>query len=104
MIFLNSASSAAVLAFYLPGVCTHTDTKGKQRKTRVRNILKSFEKNTIFNKHPVLIIFTPTLHITVESRRQVGFEPGSVPGDHRYNNIPIRQANMSYLHLLPDTV
>ena len=27
-IFLNSASSAAALVFYLPGVCTHTDTEG----------------------------------------------------------------------------
>ena len=53
MIFLNSASSAAALVFYLPGVCTHTDTEGKQRKARVRNILKSSEKNTIFNEHPV---------------------------------------------------
>ena len=44
MIFLNSASSAAAVVFYLPGVCTHTDTEGKQRKTRVRNILKSLEK------------------------------------------------------------
>ena len=44
MIFLNSASSAAALVFYLPGVCTHTDTKGKQRKARVRNIFKSLEK------------------------------------------------------------
>ena len=50
VIFLNSASSAAALVFYLPGVCTHTVTKGKQRKTRDRHI---FEKNTIFNKHPV---------------------------------------------------
>ena len=38
VIFLNSASTAAALVFYLPGVCTHTDTEGKQRKTRVRNI------------------------------------------------------------------
>ena len=38
---------------YLPGVCTHTDTEGKQRKARVRNILKSSEKNTIFNEKPV---------------------------------------------------
>ena len=53
MIFLNSASSAAALVFYLPGVCTKTDTKGKQRKARVRNILKSLEKNTLFNEHPV---------------------------------------------------
>ena len=53
MIFLNSAGSAAALVFYLPGVCTHTDTEGKQRKPRVWNILKSSEKNTIFNEHPV---------------------------------------------------
>ena len=53
MIFLNSVSSAAALVFYLPGVCTHTDTKGKQRKARVRNILKSSEINTIFDEHPV---------------------------------------------------
>ena len=53
MLFLNSACSAAVLVFYLPVVCTHTDTEGKQRKARVRNILKSSEKNTIFNEHHV---------------------------------------------------
>ena len=41
MIFLNSASSAAALVFYLPGVCTHTDTEGKQRKARVRDIFKN---------------------------------------------------------------
>ena len=51
VIYLNSASSAAALVFYLPG--THTDTEGKQRKARVRNISKSSEKNTIFNEHPV---------------------------------------------------
>ena len=51
MIFLNSASSAAAL----PGVCTHTDTLGKQRKARVWNILKTSEKNTIFNEHPVYV-------------------------------------------------
>ena len=44
VIFLNSASYAAALVFYLPGVCTHTDTEGKQRKARVRNILKSSDK------------------------------------------------------------
>ena len=32
-----------MLRFDLP-LCTHTDTEGKQRKTRVRNILKSLEK------------------------------------------------------------
>ena len=36
--FFNSASSAASLVFYLPGVCTHIDTEGKQRKARVGNI------------------------------------------------------------------
>ena len=30
MIFLNSASSAAALVFYLPALCTQTDTEGKQ--------------------------------------------------------------------------
>ena len=30
--------------FYLPGVCIHIDIKGKQRKTRIRNILKFLEK------------------------------------------------------------
>ena len=43
-IFSNSASSAAALVFYLPCVCTHTDTEGEQRKARVWNILKSSEK------------------------------------------------------------
>ena len=47
MIFLNSASSAAALVFYLP-LCTHTDTEGKPREARVRNIFfgKTFWKKT----------------------------------------------------------
>ena len=53
MIFLNSASFAPAQVFYLAGLCTHTATEGKQRKAGVRNILKSSEKNTIFNEHPV---------------------------------------------------
>ena len=44
MIFLNSASSAAALFSYIPGLCTHTDNKGKQRKARLQNILKSLKK------------------------------------------------------------
>ena len=45
MIFLNSASSAtALLVFYQAGVRTHTDTEGKQRKARVRNIFEKSEK------------------------------------------------------------
>ena len=42
--FLNSASSGAALEFYLPGVCTHTDTEGKQGKVKVWNIFKNSEK------------------------------------------------------------
>ena len=54
MIFLNSASSAAALVFYLPCVCTHTNTEGEQRKARVRNVLKCLEKtqylvNTLYH-------------------------------------------------------
>ena len=65
MIILNSASSAAALVFYLPGVSTHTDTEGKQRKTRVWNILKSLEKKpTIFNEH-----CTRDEHIYLKMRR-----------------------------------
>ena len=37
VIFLNSVSSAATLVFDLP-LCTHTDTEGKPREARVRNI------------------------------------------------------------------
>ena len=44
VIFLNSANSAAKLVFYLPGVCTHTETEEQQRKARVQNILKSSKK------------------------------------------------------------
>ena len=44
VIFLNSASSAAALVFYLSGMCTHTDTEGKQRQGTVRNIFKNSEK------------------------------------------------------------
>ena len=54
VIFLNSAGSAATLDFYLPCVCTHTNTEGEQRKARVRNILQSSEKtrylmNTLYH-------------------------------------------------------
>ena len=53
--FLNFESSAAALVFDLP-LCTLTDTEGKPRKARVRNIFKNSSKNTIFNEHPVLNI------------------------------------------------
>ena len=54
VIFLNSVSSAAVLVFDLP-LCTHTDTEGKPREIRVRNIFENLRKNTIFNEHPVCL-------------------------------------------------
>ena len=53
MIFLNSASSAAALVFYLPGVCTHTDTPRENRERPESEIFKIFGKNTIFNEQPV---------------------------------------------------
>ena len=56
VIFLNSASSAAALVFYLPGVSTHTDTEGKQRKARVRNTLKSKKTQYLMN---TLYVFQP---------------------------------------------
>ena len=56
VIFLNSASSAAALVFYLPGVCVHTLTPRENRERPESGIFKNF-KNTIFNKHPVDQIF-----------------------------------------------
>ena len=55
MIFLNSACSAAALVFYLPTLCTQTDTEGKQSS----EYFEKFGKNTIFNEHPVSL---PLLH------------------------------------------
>ena len=40
-------NSAAAQVFYLSCVCTHTDTEGKQRKVRVRNILKSCDSSEL---------------------------------------------------------
>ena len=56
MIFLNSASSAAALVFYLPFSgpsmrCTH---RGKTENGQIPEyILDISKKNTIFNEHPV---------------------------------------------------
>ena len=50
MIFLNSASSAAALLFYLPGVCTHTDTKRKQSPEYLKSSTKAqYLMNTLYN-------------------------------------------------------
>ena len=48
---MNSASYAAALVFYLPGVCTYTNIEVKQRS---QEYFKTLEKNTIFNEHPVV--------------------------------------------------
>ena len=88
MIFLNSASSVAALVFYLPGVCTHIDTEGEQRKARVWNIFKNDRKNTIINEHPVdnvrdswsfLTGFLPYL-TSVLSRYVNALQPGRLGG------------------------
>ena len=47
VIFLNSASSAVALVFYLP-VCRGKTVKGKSPE-----YFRIFEKNTIFIEHPV---------------------------------------------------
>ena len=75
MIFLNSASSALALVFYLPGVCTHTDTKGKQSP----EFSKIFGKNTIFNEHPVFknMLAFPSWSDNLNSE----FDFGSTPVD-----------------------
>ena len=56
VIFLNSAiSAAALLVFYLPGVCTHTDKPTENRERPESEIfLKSSGKHTIINEHPVV--------------------------------------------------
>ena len=70
MIFLNSASSAAALVFYLTCVCTHTDTEGKQSP----EYFKIFGKNTIFNEHPVLLKTTnPTFASSLMSSAEGAF-------------------------------
>ena len=61
VIFLAYASYVAVLVFYLPGGCTHTDTMGKQREARVRIILKSLEK-TQYLMNNLYVNFTKLDH------------------------------------------
>ena len=68
--FLNSGRATAALVFYLPGACTHTDTEGKPRKARVRNIFEKSEKNTILNEHSEgynLIIFMRRSGLSIDN-------------------------------------
>ena len=101
MIFSNSASSAASLVFYLPGECTHTDTKGKQIKASVRNILKSLEKaqylmNTLYISIylSILSFYLPenddTVVVDGDEFRGVGEDVGD--GGTKHDDICRRQA------------
>ena len=56
MIFLNSASSAAALVFYLPCVCVQTLTPWENRESP--EYFKIVEKNTIINEHII-----PCVHV-----------------------------------------
>ena len=103
MIFLNSASSAAALVFYLPGVCTHIDTEGKQRKTRaVRNILKSLEKtqylmNTLYYM-VLLVSWTRNLN-SVFFRSEFKYNSDSTASEAYYI---IKTYNKIVLYSLPN--
>ena len=83
MIFLNIASSAAALVFYLPGVCTHADTKGIQtEKYQSPQYSKFFGKNTIFNEHPVAFTEYRTEFLLLFGTMKIAFT------DHRsYNSF-----------------
>ena len=51
MLFLNSASSAAALVFYLPALCTQTDTEGKQSSEYFEKLGKTqYLMNTLYKK------------------------------------------------------
>ena len=75
---LNYSSSAAALVFYLPGMCTHTETKGKQSP----EYSKIFGKNTIFNEHPVLKIYSDIIIISQSDLLPISLSsfPGSFEG------------------------
>ena len=55
MIFLNSASSAAALVFYLPGGCTHWH-RGKTEKDQSPEVYKIFRKKTQYLMNTLYII------------------------------------------------
>ena len=83
-IFLNSASFAPELVFYLSGVCTHTDTEGKQRKARDRNILKSSKKtqylmNTLYLSPGLPGSFCLSCHRSLQLNWQPHILTGKLP-------------------------
>ena len=88
MSFLNSASSAAALVFYLPGVCTHIDTE-ENRERPESGIFLKIRKNTIFNEQPVFKC------IKVE---KISY---SLPTIH---NGPLALSDLQWCHLLQSQV
>ena len=83
MIFLNCVSSAAaLLVFYLPSVCTHTDTEGRHRKARVWNILKSPRKtqnlmNTLYLCIDLVLLAVPVNVAADLDRRDAALPVGA---------------------------
>ena len=65
VIFLNSASFAAALVFYLSGMYPQTDTEGKQRIARVQNIVKSSEKTPCISKSRIFIFQIEDFYIVI---------------------------------------
>ena len=65
MIFLNSVRSAAALVFYLPVVCTNSDTMNRIDQSPIYS--KILGKNTIFNEHPVPVNSQtiPSIHMAM---------------------------------------
>ena len=65
---MNSASSAAGLVFDLP-LCTHTDTEGKPREARVRNIILRKKTQYLINTLYVKPYLRPdACHLTEEDK------------------------------------
>ena len=103
MIFLNSASSAAALVFYLPGVCTHTDTEGKQRKARVRNILKDSKKTQYLMNTLYLKAFEPVIFLKLSAFQNVRIANISRQNPMNYFNL-IRYKSISITYLFPPLI
>ena len=80
--FLNFASIAAALVFYLP-LCTHNDNEGKPREARVRNIFLNLRNNTLFNEHPRTAL-RPSCKSSVSRCGRTYGQSGSAPENLLY--------------------
>ena len=103
MIFLNSASSGAALVFYLPGMCTHTDTEGKQRKARVRNILKSSEKTQYLMNTLYILSYYEFSYTNISTQKSMFCNYLFKGNIVRVVNISLEKKNSQYpgnLHLV----